>query len=64
MFLVEYTKIFENEEKKFCLGFYSREEAMKRSGDILQSPYTKSVSISQVDSDFSKKIYDLRPIHA
>ena len=62
MYLVEYTKKYENEEKHFCLGYYSREVALLRAQDILSSPSTKSVVISQVNS--LTKIYDIRSLNS
>lgn len=62
MYLVEYTKIYENDEKKFCLGYYSGKDALMRAHDILSSPSTKSVVISQVDS--VTKICDMRSPYA
>lgn len=46
MYLVEFTKKIENEEKKFCLGYYSRDDAMSRAGHLLQTSGVISVTVS------------------
>lgn len=46
MYLVEFTKKMENEEKKFCLGYYSRNEAMSRAGELLLTSGVMSVTVS------------------
>lgn len=46
MYLVEFTKKMENEEKKFCLGYYSRDEAMSRAGNLLHTSGVISVTVS------------------
>lgn len=59
MYLVEFTKKMENEEKKLCLGYYSRSEAMSRAGELLRTPGVMSITVSCVDNYYVNKIYDL-----
>lgn len=63
MYLVEFTKKMENEEKKFCLGYYSRDNAMSRAGNLLRTSGVVSVTVSFVDNYNVNKIYDFGNLH-
>lgn len=63
MYLVEFTKKMENEEKKFCLCYYSRDDAMSRAGKLLRTSGVVSVTVSFVDNYYVNKIYDFGNLH-
>ena len=63
MYLVEYTKKMAIEEKKFCLGYYTREDAMSRAGDLLRTSGVTSVTVSFIDNYYVNKIYDFGNLH-
>lgn len=46
MYLVEYTKKMENEEKKFFLGYHSRNKAMSSASELLCTSGVMSVTVS------------------
>ena len=56
MYLVEFTKKEKKGEKKYCSGFYSRDEAMHFSGDLIHASNIKSVIVSEVDNFYINKI--------
>ena len=57
MYLVEYVKMFKNQNKRYCTCFYTNKEALDYSKKLAEHSNIKSVELSVIDFNKLEIIY-------